>query len=78
MQWGRYEFLFHGNLIWGLSGNNLGNSSLNLNLTLVQKYSTSTVHGNMPEIKQVTANLLCHSLGIAEKTMLVLVFKNQL
>lgn len=45
---------------------------------LDQKYSTSTVHGNMPEIKQVTANLLCHSLRIAEKTMLVLVFKKQL
>ena len=45
----------------------LGDSSLKLNPTLLWKYSTSTVHGNMPEIKQVTANLLCHSLRIAGK-----------
>ena len=45
----------------------VGDSSLKLNPTLVRKHSTSTVRGNMPEIKQVTANLLCHSLRIAEK-----------
>ena len=45
----------------------IGDSSLKLNPTLVRKHSTSTVRGNMPEIKQVTANLLCHSLRIAEK-----------
>ena len=45
----------------------IGDSSLKLNPTLVRKHSTSTVRGNMPEIKQVTANLLCHSLRIAGK-----------
>ena len=51
-----------------LSGNVLsGDSSLKLNPTVVWKYSTSTVHRNVPEIKQVTANLLCRSLRIAEK-----------
>ena len=45
----------------------LGDIRLKLNPTLVRKYSTSTVRGNVPEIKQVTANLVCHSLKIAEK-----------
>ena len=45
----------------------LGDCSLKLNPILVRKYSTSTKPGNMPEMKQLTANLLCYSLRIAEK-----------
>ena len=52
-----------------LRKHNPGNGSLKLNPALVWKYSTSTVHGNMPEIKKITANLLCHSLRIAEKKL---------
>ena len=37
-----------------------------INRTLVRKYTTSTVHKPFPEIKQSTANLLCHSLRVAE------------
>ena len=37
-----------------------------INPTLVRKYTTSIVHEHVPEIKQSTANLLCHSLRVAE------------
>ena len=37
-----------------------------INPTLDRKYTTSTVHEHVPEIKQSTANLLCHSLRVAE------------
>ena len=45
----------------------LGNSSAKINPTLVRKFTTTTVHENVPSTKQKTANLLCHSLGMAEK-----------
>ena len=37
-----------------------------INPTLVRKYTTSTVHEHVPDSKQKTANLLCHSLRMAE------------
>ena len=37
-----------------------------MNWTLVRKYTTSTVHEHVPEIKQSAANLLFHSLRVAE------------
>ena len=45
----------------------LGKSSAKINPTLVRKFTTTTVHENVPSMKQKTANLLCHSLGMAEK-----------
>ena len=45
----------------------MGNQEAKINPTLVRKYATTVVHENMPELKQCTANLLCHSLGMAEK-----------
>ena len=49
------------------------NQEATINPTLVRKYTTTVVHENMPELKQFTANLLCHSLGMAEKIMLCLI-----
>ena len=37
-----------------------------INRTLVRKYTISTVHEHVPEIKQLTANLLCHRLRVTE------------
>ena len=45
----------------------LNKASSKINPTLVRKYTTTTVHENLPDKKQKTANLLCHSLRVAEK-----------
>ena len=45
----------------------LNKVSSKINPTLVRKYTTTTVHENLPDKKQKTANLLCHSLRVAEK-----------
>ena len=45
----------------------MGNQEAKINPTLVRKYTTTVVQENLPEIKQCTANLLCHSLVMAEK-----------
>ena len=45
----------------------VGNQEEKINPILVRKYTTTVVHENMPELKKPTANLLCHSLGVAEK-----------
>ena len=45
----------------------LNKVSSKINPTLVHKYTTTTVHENLPDKKQITANLLCHSLRVAEK-----------
>ena len=37
-----------------------------INRTLVRKYTISTVHEHVPEIKQLTANLLYHRLRVTE------------
>ena len=37
-----------------------------INPTLFRKYTTSTVLEDVPEIKQSTSNLLCHSLRVPE------------
>ena len=45
----------------------MGNQEAKINPTLVRKYTTTVVHENMSESKPCTANLLCHSLGMADK-----------
>ncbi|XP_057299124.1 uncharacterized protein LOC130629797 isoform X3 [Hydractinia symbiolongicarpus] len=39
----------------------LGRDCGDLTTTLVRKYATTTIHKNQPELKQATANLLCHA-----------------
>ncbi|XP_065667327.1 uncharacterized protein LOC136087847 [Hydra vulgaris] len=39
-----------------------------LNPTIVRKYTTTLVHDKYPELKQNTANLLCHNVNTAEKS----------
>ena len=44
----------------------LGKSSAKIN-SRRRKFTTTTVHENVPSMKQKTVNLLCHTLGLAEK-----------
>ena len=44
----------------------LGKSSAKINSRL-RKFTTTAVHENVPSMKQKTVNLLCHTLGLAEK-----------
>ena len=55
----------------------LGNSSAKINPTLVRRFTTTTVHENVPSMKQKTANLFCHSLGMRKNMPFMISNKQQ-